>query len=109
MPTKRYMRKKSRKLRKTRKIKKGGGKGDKSISMKSLTSTMKDLFGEQMKAMPSRSQPVRASKSRSKSLKEAVEKDLHIKHMEAALKKGKKNAFNQTMDELAGKLERVLK
>lgn len=110
MPTKRYTRKNSRKLRKnTRKNKRGGGKGDKSISMKSLTSTMKDLFGEQMKALPSRSQPTRASKSRSKYLKEAVKKEMDKKQKAFAMKKENKRVFNQTMDELAGKLERVLK
>ncbi len=112
MPTKRYTRKNSRKLRKirnTRKNKRGGGKGDKSISMKSLTSTMKDIFGEQMKALPSRSQPTRASKSRAQSFKEAVKNELDTKQKAFAMKKENKRAFNQTMDELASKLERVLK
>jgi hypothetical protein len=103
MPTKIYVRKNN----KTRKNRRGGGKSSK-ISMKSMSKSMKDLFGEEMmKATPSRKQPSRAVKEEMASLRQAVEKELAVKTATATAKKEKKAEFNKKMNEIADLLERL--
>lgn len=113
MPTKKYMRKKSTK---TRKIKRVGGTNTKSnkkgISMKNVTSTMRDLFPIEMKKS-SRSQPSRAVKSAAQFKKEEEEEkrkaEIILKQTLALSKKENKEKFNKQMDELANQLEKVLR
>ena len=107
MHTKKHGRKHTRKVQKTRRNRRGGGKSSK-ISMKSMQSSMKDLFGEEaMKAKPSRKQPSRVVKEEMASLRQAVERELAVKASTATAKKEKKRVFNKKMDEIADLLERL--
>jgi len=97
-----------KRVKNTRKNKRGGG-GSKSMSMKSLTGTLKDIFGDKMmKLTGSRKQPMRATRVKVEALlKGKKDEEEEIKRI-ADLKREEKRRHKERMDELAGMMEEKL-
>ena len=94
---------KRRKSKKTRKV---GGVGSKRISMKSLSSALDLDFGKKA-VKASRKQPSRISKSNTAAIFAEVNENLKKKQETARTKRDEKKAFNEALNELADRLEKV--